>query len=75
MTIQPGQIYRSCKPGYEEFRIRITSVGTETVSATSVDGGWALLNPVPIRQLHATPTTKTGQPRRSGYVLETGDTR
>lgn len=75
MTIKPGQIYRSCKPGHEDFRIRITSVGTQTVSAISVDGGWTLLNPPPIHQLYDSPTTKTGQPRRRGYVLETGDTR
>ncbi|MER7623901.1 hypothetical protein [Streptomyces sp. NPDC126503] len=68
---EPGQIYRSCKPGYEDFRIRITSVGAERVSAVSVDGGWTLLNPPLIRQLHASPTTKTGTSRRTGYVLET----
>ena len=75
MTIQPGQIYRSCKPGHEDFRIRITSVGAERVSAISIDGGWLLLNPPLIRQLHATATTKTGQPRRTGYVLDTPETR
>ncbi|MET8826056.1 hypothetical protein ABZX40_13370 [Streptomyces sp. NPDC004610] len=68
--IERGQTYRSCKPGYEDFRIRITSVGTETAGATSVDGGWPLLNPVPLSKLHATATTKTGTPRRTGYALE-----
>ncbi len=70
MSIQPGQIYRSCKPGYEDFRIRITSVGAEMARAVCVDGGWALLNPVPLSRLHADPTTKSGKPRRTGYALE-----
>lgn len=70
MTIQPGQIYRSCRPGDQGFRIRITSVGAEVARAVSVDGGWALLNPVPLSRLHADPTTKSGQPRRTGYALE-----
>lgn len=65
-----GQIYRCARPGSEHFRIRLTSVGAETARAISIDGGWALLNSVPIRQLHATSTTKTGKPRRTGYVLE-----
>ncbi|MFF5703444.1 hypothetical protein ACFY7H_13185 [Streptomyces sp. NPDC012794] len=29
-----------------------------------------LLNSVPIGDLHSTPLTKTGQPRRTGYILE-----
>jgi hypothetical protein len=68
--VEPGQIYRSCRPGYENFRIRITSVGAETASAISLDGGWTLLNPPRIAQLHATPTTRDGKPRRTGYTLE-----
>lgn len=65
-----GQIYRCARPGSEHFRIRLTSVGPEMARAISIDGGWALLNPVPIRQLHATAATQTGKPRRTGYVLE-----
>jgi hypothetical protein len=68
--VEPGQTYRSCKPGYEDFRIRITSVGAEMARAISIDGGWALLDPVPLSRLHATATTKTGTPRRTGYALE-----
>ncbi|MFI0233123.1 hypothetical protein [Streptomyces sp. NPDC017086] len=68
--IEPGQTYRCCKPGYEDFRIRITSVGAEMVRAVSIDGGWALLNPLPLSQLHDSPLTRAGKPRRTGYALE-----
>lgn len=71
-AIQPGQTYRSAKPRDKGFRIRIKAVRSETALAVSVDGGWALLNHVPLDQLHATETTRSGQPRRTGYVLEAG---
>lgn len=69
-AIQPGQTYRSCRPGDQGFRIRITSVGSETARAISIDGGWALLHPVPLSRLHTSDTTASGKPRRTGYVLE-----
>lgn len=85
--IQPGQTYRSVKPtaGEPEPRhIRIEVVGTigrihgvwgygkvDVVTITA-DGRKVRRRAIEASQLHASPTTKTGQPRRTGYVLEVG---
>lgn len=70
MTIQPGQIYRSCKPSANGFRIRIISVGSLSARAVDASNGRPLLYRVQLSNLHDSATTKTGQPRRAGYALE-----
>lgn len=69
-SIRPGQIYRSCDPR-ESIRIRITSYRPGDARAHVVD---AVTGKRPrqllVRQLHDSPTTAVGQPRRGGYVLE-----
>lgn len=69
--IKPGQIYRSCDPRRENnpLRLRIMTVGPHRASVFYLSTGRH--GEVLLTQLHATPTTKTGRPRRTGYALET----
>ena len=72
MSIQPGQTYRSADPR-ELIRIRIESYTPGDARAHVVDAATGKRpRQMLVRALHQSPTTKTGQPRRSGYVLETG---
>ncbi|MFF9197312.1 hypothetical protein ACF09L_19100 [Streptomyces sp. NPDC014779] len=75
MTIQPGQTYRLADPR-ETIRIRITAYTPGDARAHVVD---AVTGKRPrqilVTHLHTSPLTKAGQPRRSGYVLETGSAR
>ncbi|MCX5197199.1 hypothetical protein OOK31_25430 [Streptomyces sp. NBC_00249] len=73
MTIQPGQIYRAATPLDGGRRILIAS------RPASHDYVWVCdavtrLRPrtISLRSLHASPTTRDGQPRRTGYILEAG---
>ena len=70
MPIQPGQIYRHCDPR-ESIRIRITAYTPGANRADVVD---AVTGKRPrqilVTHLHDSATTKTGQPRRTGYALE-----
>ena len=84
MTIQPGQIYRSLSNRHHpaDGPVRIKVVGTHG----TIPGVWGFgkvdvvtltktgreirRRPIEATQLHATAATKTGQPRRTGYVLE-----
>ena len=70
MTIQPGQTYRSADPrGGPRIRIeRYTAGHAHAWVVNAYDGKrarWVL-----VRNLHASPDTKTGASRRTGYVLE-----
>lgn len=71
MPIQPGQIYRHCDPR-ESIRIRITAYRPGAARAHVVD---AVTGKRPrqilVTHLHDSATTGTGQPRRTGYALET----
>lgn len=71
MAIEPGQVYRSCKPRDMGFRIRIVEVGAETSRGVDASNGRPLLWRVMNRDLHDSATTRTGKPRRAGYVRET----
>lgn len=85
MTIQPGQTYRAVKPsdGFSADFIRIEVVGAvgrvpgwgygkvDVVTVTP-EGRKVRRRAIEASQLHASATTKTGQPRRTGYVLEAG---
>ncbi|MCX5137612.1 hypothetical protein OOK06_36705 [Streptomyces sp. NBC_00340] len=82
--IQPGQIYRSLSSHHHpvDGPTRIKVVGT----VQSIPGVWGFgkVNVVTVTrtgrevrpraieaaQLHETATTASGQPRRTGYVLE-----
>ncbi|KUH38407.1 MULTISPECIES: hypothetical protein [Streptomyces] len=72
MTICPGQTYRAVEPLAEGRRIRIDRYTPGHAHAWVVDaqtgtrGRWILVS-----SLHQTAVTRTGQPRRTGYVLET----
>lgn len=68
--IKPGQTYRSADPR-DSIRIRITDYTPGHARAHVVD---AFTGKRPrqmlVTALHQTPTTRDGQPRRTGYVLE-----
>lgn len=68
--IRPGQIYRYCDPR-ESIRIRITSYRPGDARADVVDAVTGKRpRQVLVRQLHDSPITAAGQPRRGGYVLD-----
>lgn len=84
--IQHGQIYRSCKPtpsmpGEHYIRIRIKNwapygaghygAGKAFVVTVCEDGMEMRPRSISLDQLHGSPLTRDGQPRRTGYVLET----
>ncbi|MEU8740532.1 hypothetical protein [Streptomyces halstedii] len=71
MTIKPGQIYRSADPrDTHREPIRITAYdGTNRADVVDAYSGKKPRS-ILINSLHASPTTKNGTPRRTGYVLE-----
>ena len=84
MNIQPGQIYRSLSnrhhPCDGPTRIKVLGTpiaipgvwgyGKVTVVTLTKTGSEVRRRSIEASQLHASATTKTGQPRRTGYVLE-----
>jgi len=68
--IRPGQTYRACDPR-ETIRIRITTYRPGDTRAHVVD---AVTGKRPrqilVSSLHASPTTRDGKLRRTGYALE-----
>lgn len=87
--IEPGQVYRACKPtpsmpGEHYIRVKVVSkpitmhgmygYGSVTIVTLTNDGGKVRERAIKFNQLHASPVTKDGQPRRTGYVLETAPT-
>jgi hypothetical protein len=72
VPIRPGQVYRACDPRDEGRRIRIVSYQPGSTRAHVVD---AVTGKRPrqiyVDSLHTAPTTHTGAPRLTGYVLET----
>ncbi|MFJ8016205.1 hypothetical protein [Streptomyces sp. NPDC096339] len=84
--IQPGQTYRSLSNRHhpDDVPVRIKVVGTpitipgvwgygkvDVVTITAA-GREVRRRAIEASQLHATATTREGQPRRTGYVLEEG---
>lgn len=74
MPIQPGQTYQQCDPRVVvPTRIRIDTIHDDhaefTYLTTSRPG--VIRSTIRLTQLHDSPTAKTGQPRRTGYALET----
>ena len=72
MTIEPGQIYQSCDPRDQPpIRLRIESWRPGDARAHVVDAATGKrFRQILVNSLHDSPTTKTGQPRRTGYALE-----
>lgn len=84
-SIKPGQVYESCQPTFvvdgEPVHTRICvlaePIGTPglygfgKVSVATLGENHRPLRPrrIEISQLHASGTTRTGAPRRSGYRL------
>jgi hypothetical protein len=69
-SIQPGQTYRSCDPrGGPRIRIVRYEPGWNRADVVDATTGKQPRRIV-VRDLHPTATTRTGQPRRTGYVLE-----
>lgn len=87
--IQPGQTYRSLTNrrahGGGPVRIKVVGVpqtipgvwgfGKVDVVTLTETGREIRRRAIETTQLHATATTKTGQPRRTGYVLDTPENR
>ena len=69
MTIEPGQVYRSCDPRGGP-RVRIVAVNPNSVDVVDARDGKRHRR-ILLTYIHATQTTKTGKPRRTGYALET----
>lgn len=69
-SIRPGQTYRALDPLDNGRRIRVLAIHGSRVRVMTLDGPprTRLIWP---DQLHPTPTTRTGTPRRTGYALET----
>lgn len=83
-SIEPGQVYVAVKasrsiPGEHRTRIRVVDCGPAypawgwsktTVETVLPDGRGVRRRAIETTQLHASATTRDGQPRRTGYVLE-----
>lgn len=69
-SIEPGQVYRSCHP-LDNIRIRIVRHVPGWNRADVVDATTGKRpRQVLVSALHASATTKSGAPRRTGYALE-----
>jgi len=68
--IRPGQVWRCADPREDirPIRVRVTAVTDGRVHVVDADTG-TRPRTIAAAAFHATPTTRTGQPRRSGYVL------
>lgn len=69
-SIKEGQVYRSADPrGGPRVRIVRYELGWNRADVVDATTGKQPRRIV-VRDLHAEPLTKHGQPRRTGYVLE-----
>lgn len=84
--IEQGQIYRSCQPVRSEPEPRHTRIkvvgkpiatwgrygyGKVDIVTLTDDGREIRRRRIRMDQLHDSPTARDGQPRRTGYALET----
>jgi hypothetical protein len=70
--IRPGQVYRACDPRDNGRRIRILSYSPGADRAQIVDAATGKRQRrIYVDYLHASPTTRDGRTRRTGYALET----
>jgi hypothetical protein len=77
-VIQPGQTYLACNGSGLRIRIVKNAPGypawgwsKTTVETVLPDGRGIRQRAIETTQLHDSPTTHNGQPRRTGYALET----
>lgn len=69
-SVVPGQIYRRADdPDQRWVRIRVVSIHHPSGRAHVEDEHGGYPRSVRLSSLHADPTTRTGRPRRTGYVL------
>lgn len=83
-AIRPGQIYEAVKPnpadphgthrrilvkGHIPYGAGCWGQGTANVVTLTDDGREVRPRSVKLDQFHETATTRTGEPRRNGYVL------
>lgn len=72
--IEPGQTYQQCDPRVSvATRIRVDKVhqGHADFTYLTTNRPGVIHGTIRLDQLHDSPTTKTGRPRRTGYALET----
>lgn len=72
--IEPGQTYQQCDPRVVyPTRIRIDTIHDDHAATTYLDTSrpGVIHGRILLAQLHDSPTTKAGNPRRTGYALET----
>lgn len=69
-AVQPGQTYRAANPLDEGRRILIASNPLSDFVWVCDAATRARPRAVSLRNLHSSPLTRTGQPRRTGYILE-----
>lgn len=68
--ITAGQIYRSCdESGRHPIRVVRYRLGEARAQIVNAQTGKRFRS-ILVTYLHASPTTRAGEPRRSGYVLE-----
>ncbi|GAA2084944.1 hypothetical protein GCM10009759_04360 [Kitasatospora saccharophila] len=64
-----NQVYEACHPGDGQRRIRIISVHGDRAEIETIGRRSALRRFILLNTLHASATTSTGRPRRTGYRL------
>ncbi|RKN61887.1 hypothetical protein D7231_31955 [Streptomyces klenkii] len=70
--VRPGQVYVACDPRDGGRRIRVEAVhGLRATVVTLTAQGPARRRVMWTDLLHPTPHTPDGQPRHTGYALET----
>ncbi|WP_328313120.1 hypothetical protein OG432_24575 [Streptomyces sp. NBC_00442] len=72
MTIEPGQIYRSCDPrDIPPIRVSVAAClpGSNRVDVVDAVTGKRPRS-ILATAFHDSPLTRDGKPRRTGYVLE-----
>lgn len=71
MPIKPGLVYRSCDPrGGPSIRVSPGYLGENRVAVVDAVTGKRPRS-ILASSLHDSPFTAAGQPRRTGYALET----
>jgi hypothetical protein len=74
MPIEAGQTYRSCDPrGGPSIRTTASYLGEDRVCVVDAVTGKRPRS-ILVSSLHDSPFTAAGQPRRTGYALETNPT-
>ncbi|WP_372407476.1 hypothetical protein [Streptomyces luteireticuli] len=74
-AISVGQIYLACPVSDGSRRIRIESYAPGDARAEVVDADSGKRpRQILVTQLHSSPLTEYGRPRRNGYAIDTGPT-